>query len=107
MHPFKKMILSLVSVETIIPESTFDAIQGVGPNASFEVDSCSILMAGTLTNMFIDKAGLIIQVGDHLYTTDNIGSPVSNGWYVVDDFGVNRRVQIGVSTGEIIQILNC
>ena len=90
-----------------IPEEGFDSIQGVGPNPSFQVDSCAILMAGTLTTMYIDKSGLIIQVGDRLFATNSIGAPVSGGWYVVDDFGINRRVRVGVGTGEIIEILSC
>lgn len=107
MHPFKKMILSLTLTNVTVPGNSFKSIQGVGPNTSFQTDSCSILMSGTLTTMYIDMVGLIIQIGDHLYTTQSENSPVSDGWYVVDDYGVNTRVKVDVGTGEIIQILNC
>lgn len=88
-------------------ETGLDSIQGAGPSANYETQDCAVVMSGTLITLYIDRAGLIIQLGDKLYTTNATNSPVSNGWYVVDDNGVNTRVRVGVSTGEIIQILGC
>lgn len=96
-------------VPTTTTTTTEDAdltpINGNGPEPSFETITC---FTPSQYVFYTNSQGLIIAVGDRIYTTNDISSPLTGGWYLLVDLNaIVRRFRIGLENGEVIAISAC
>jgi hypothetical protein len=96
---------STTTTTTTVAGAGFIAVAGDGPDGSFESITC---FDPTAYTFYTDAEGLIIALGDHIYTTDATNSPLTGGWYFIEDINsVVRRFEIALTLGEVITILPC
>jgi hypothetical protein len=77
------------------------------PNPVWEYQTCNPSLVDYLVST--DGAGIILQVGDKVYTHLMPGSPIVQGWHLFEDFNstIRRCLIDDVIPGKVLQILEC